>query len=249
MSGKRSGIYYSIIDLIKGKAEGDKPTYLLVENVKNLLSIHGGFDFAAVLSEMDEAGYDCRWQVLNSKDFGVPQNRERVFLVANLRSRGRREILSVQGANGAALKQVIGGKQGEGVYDTDGVSVTLLSNAGNFGGKTGLYFVDQSYNHPKIRQEARCLIANYNAGITTWGSNSGVLEAPTVITPERMEKRQNGRRMKEAEEAMFTLTSQDRHGVFCAGKQIHPEIRFSGCKTVRRRSSPKRLIVPARLER
>ncbi len=214
LSGKRSGIYYSIIDLIKGKAERDKPTYLLVENVKNLLSIHGGFDFAAVLSEMDEAGYDCRWQVLNSKDFGVPQNRERVFLVANLRSRGRREILSVQGTDGAALKQVIGGKQGERVYDPDGVSVTLLSNAGNFGGKTGLYFVDYTYNHPKITENARGIIAKYNAGITTWGSNSGVLEAHAVITPERMEKRQNGRRMKAAGEAMFTLTSQDRHGVF-----------------------------------
>lgn len=214
LSGKRSGIYYGIIDLIKGKAESNKPTYLLVENVKNLLSIHGGFDFAAVLSEMDEAGYDCRWQVLNSKNFGVPQNRERVFLVASLRSRGRREILPVKGTDGTALKQVIGGKQGERVYDPDGVSVTLLSNAGNFGGRTGLYFVDQSYNHPKIREEARCLIANYNAGITTWGSNSGVLEVYAVITPERMEKRQNGRRMKEAGEAMFTLTSQDRHGVF-----------------------------------
>ena len=58
--GERSGIYYNIIDLIKGKEESDKPTYLLVENVKNLLSINSGFDFASVLSEMDEAGYDCR---------------------------------------------------------------------------------------------------------------------------------------------------------------------------------------------
>lgn len=235
LSGKRSGIYYSIIDLIKGKAERDKPTYLLVENVKNLLSIHGGFDFAAVLSEMDEAGYDCRWQVLNSKDFGVPQNRERVFLIANLRNKGRREILPVQGADGAALKQVIGGKQGERVYDPAGVSVTLLSNAGNFGGKTGLYFVDYTYNHPKITENARGIIAKYNAGITTWGSNSGVLEAHAVITPERMEKRQNGRRMKEAEEAMFTLTSQDRHGVF-----LCQEIDSSGQSVLRVQNGKKK---------
>ena len=84
--GKRSGIYFNIIDLLKGKEESDKPTYLFVENVKNLLSINAGFDFATVLSEMGEAGYDCRWQVLNSKDYGVPQNRERVFIIANLRS-------------------------------------------------------------------------------------------------------------------------------------------------------------------
>ena len=53
--GKRSGIYFNIIDLLKGKEESDKPTYLFVENVKNLLSINAGFDFATVLSLMAEA--------------------------------------------------------------------------------------------------------------------------------------------------------------------------------------------------
>lgn len=65
--GKRSGIYFNIIDLLKGKEESDKPTYLFVENVKNLLSINAGFDFATVLSEMGEAGYDCRWRCLTQK--------------------------------------------------------------------------------------------------------------------------------------------------------------------------------------
>ena len=111
LRGERSGIYFSIIDLIKGKEEKDKPTYLLIENVKNLLSINGGFDFATVLTELDQAGYDAMWQVLNSKDFGVPQNRERVFIIANLRSRGRREILPITGENTAALKQIIGDRK------------------------------------------------------------------------------------------------------------------------------------------
>lgn len=57
LRGERSGIYFSIIDLVKGKKEEDKPTFLLIENVKNLLSINSGFDFATVLSELDEAGY------------------------------------------------------------------------------------------------------------------------------------------------------------------------------------------------
>lgn len=139
--GERSGIYYNIIDLIKGKEESDKPTYLLVENVKNLLSINSGFDFASVLSEMDEAGYDCRWQVLNSKDFGVPQNRERVFIIANLRSRGGREILPLCGENAATLNQLVGGMQGYRVYGTDGISATLVGNAGGVGAKTGLYLM------------------------------------------------------------------------------------------------------------
>lgn len=231
LRGKRSGIYYSIIDLIKGKEESDKPTYLLVENVKNLLSVNAGFDFAAVLSEMDEAGYDVRWQVLNSKDFGVPQNRERVFLIAVLRSRGGREILPVSGEDGGALKEVIGGMQGYRVYDPSGVSVSIGANGGGMGAKTGLYcvgdaepggriFVDQTLNHPKVTEVARCLIAQYNGGLTNYG-NSGVLEtdsavqeARAVLTPDRMEKRQNGRRRKEAGEPMFTLTAQDQHGVY-----------------------------------
>lgn len=235
LSGKRSGIYYSIIDLIKGKEEGDRPTYLLVENVKNLFSINGGFDFAAVLSEMDEAGYDVRWQVLNSKDFGVPQSRERIFLIANLRSRGRREILPVTGEDGGTLKAVIGGRQGYRVYDSTGISVSLTADGGGAGGKTGLYvvgrdnaeeeqdsrvFVDQTLNHPKITEQARCLIARYDAGLTTWGMNSGVLEARALTVPDKLETRQQGRRMKEDGEPMFTLTCQDRHGVFLDGGKI-----------------------------
>jgi DNA (cytosine-5)-methyltransferase 1 len=217
--GKRSGIYYNIIDLLKGKEESDKPTYLLVENVKNLLSINAGFDFASVLSEMDEAGYDCRWQVLNSKDFGVPQNRERVFIIANLRSRGRREILPLCGENAATLNQLVGGMQGYRVYGTDGLSATLVGNAGGVGAKTGLYFIDQSNHAPKITDTARCLTARYTAGMVNHTAmNSAVMEVHPVLTPERMEKRQNGRRMKEDGEPMFTLTSQDRHGVFVCEK-------------------------------
>jgi DNA (cytosine-5)-methyltransferase 1 len=223
--GKRSGIYYNIIDLLKGKEESDKPTYLLVENVKNLLSINAGFDFASVLSEMDEAGYDCRWQVLNSKDFGVPQNRERVFIIANLRSRGRREILPLCGENAATLNQLVGGMQGYRVYGTDGLSATLVGNAGGVGAKTGLYFIDQSNHAPKITDTARCLTARYTAGMVNHTAmNSAVMEVHPVLTPERMEKRQNGRRMKEDGEPMFTLTSQDRHGVFvCEKVQVDDE--------------------------
>lgn len=254
--GKRSGIYFNIIDLIKSKKEEDKPTYLLVENVKNLLSINSGFDFATVLSEMDEAGYDCRWQVLNSKDFGVPQNRERVFIIANLRSRGRREILPVSGENAATLNQLIGGMQGYRVYSSDGLSATLCGEAGGVGAKTGLYlmgnlnrsgrgqggnvyhedgiaptvtvnkgcgtriFIDQSNTAPKITETARCLTARYTAGMVNHTAmNSAVVEVHPVLTPEREEKRQNGRRMKEDGEPMFTLTAQDRHGVYLKEKE------------------------------
>ncbi len=194
LRGERSGIYFSIIDLIKGKEEKDKPTYLLIENVKNLLSINGGFDFTTVLSELDQAGYDAMWQVLNSKDFGVPQNRERVFIIANLRSQRRREILPIRGENQSAIKQIIGGRQGDRVLDPNGISCTLTGNGGGWGGKTGLYFIDQSTTKAKITENSRCITSRYTAGVVNrTASNSGVLEARAVITPERKEKRQNGR--------------------------------------------------------
>ncbi|HIU76066.1 MAG TPA: DNA cytosine methyltransferase [Candidatus Pelethocola excrementipullorum] len=229
LSGERSGIYYSIIDLIKGKEESDKPTYLFVENVKNLLSVNAGFDFAAVLSEMDEAGYDCQWQVLNSKDFGVPQNRERAFLVSNLRSRGEREVLPVTGEGGGNLKEIIGGRQGYRVYDPSGISTSIVANGGGIGAKTGLYCVGNT--NPSVAGLngnvydagglASAVRTNKKQGKKVFGGllnrkacNSGVLEVQAVLTPDRLKKRQNGRRMKEIGEPMFTLTGQDCHGVF-----------------------------------
>lgn len=250
LSGKRSSLYFELIKLLKSKEEKDKPTYLLIENVKNLLSINGGWDFATVLTEMDQAGYDAMWQVLNSKAFGVPQNRERVFIIGNLRNRGRREILPITRENTATLKQIIGGRQGYRVYDTTGISSTLIGNAGGFAGKTGLYcigninpsqkgmngrvfsveglaptvtankgegskiFIDQSITKPKITDISRCITSRYTAGIVNRAAtNSAVLEAYPILTPERLDKRQNGRRMKNKDEPMFTLTSSDRHGV------------------------------------
>ncbi len=214
LSGNRSGLFFKFIELLKGKDEKDKPTFIVLENVKGLLSSHRGFDFTEYLYQISQAGYDAIWQVLNSKDFGVPQNRERVFLIGHLRSRGRREILPIQRENTSALKKVISGCQGERVYDPKGLSCTLTGCGGGGGGKTGLYFIDQSTSKTKLTNNWRCLTSRYTAGIVNrTASNSAVLEARAILTPERMNKRQNGRRMKEAGEPMFTLTSGDRHGV------------------------------------
>ncbi|EQH17103.1 DNA cytosine methyltransferase [Clostridioides difficile] len=79
--GERSSLFFTVTKLIRELKEEDRPKYLLIENVKNLLSVNGGFDFLKVLVELDEIGYDAEWQVLNSKNFGVPQNRERIFIV------------------------------------------------------------------------------------------------------------------------------------------------------------------------
>ncbi|WP_010651601.1 DNA cytosine methyltransferase [Oceanobacillus massiliensis] len=225
LHGDRSGLFFDFVDLLKGKKEEDKPEWVILENVKGLLSSNGGWDFLEYINQLAKAGYDVEWQIFNSKDYGVPQNRERVYTIGHLRSRGGREILPIGSESHGNLKQVIAGSQGNRVYDPTGVSVSLTSGSGGLGAKTGLYLIDQSTSAPKITEEARCITARYTAGATKrTAMNSAVLEIAEecnaqvnkvypVLTPERLEKRQNGRRIKNSEEPMFTLTSQDRHGV------------------------------------
>ncbi|MTV58858.1 DNA (cytosine-5-)-methyltransferase, partial [Streptococcus pneumoniae] len=65
-----------------------RPKYLFLENVKGLLNHENGVTFETIISTLDELGYNVEWQVLNSKNFGVPQNRERVFIIGHSRKRG-----------------------------------------------------------------------------------------------------------------------------------------------------------------
>ena len=69
-----------------------RPQYLFLENVKGLLNHDRGNTFEVILSALDELGYDVEWQVLNSKNFGVPQNRERVFIIGHLRGERTRRV-------------------------------------------------------------------------------------------------------------------------------------------------------------
>lgn len=215
--GTRSGLFWEIMRLLAGRSEEDRPEWLVVENVKNLLSIGRGFDFARVLCALGEVGYDCEWQVLNSKDFGVPQNRERVFVVGHFGAGCGRKVFPIRptdGENPCKLQEITKGlSDGNRMYNSSGLARTLKSEGGGLGAKTGLYAIDLTFNEPKITQSSRCLMARYSKGYSTrQAASTGVLICP-VLTPDRAEKRQNGRRIKEDGEPMFTLTAQDRHGV------------------------------------
>ena len=74
-----------------------KPRILFLENVKGLLNHDKGRTFETILQTLDELGYNVEWQVLNSKDFGVPQNRERVFIIGHLRGEGGRKVFPIDG--------------------------------------------------------------------------------------------------------------------------------------------------------
>ncbi|QTB21597.1 DNA cytosine methyltransferase [Lysinibacillus sphaericus] len=149
-----------------------RPRYLFLENVKGLLNHDGGITFEVILRTLDEIGYDAEWQVLNSKDFGVPQNRERVFIIGHSRNSSTRKVFPVSRDD-----RQINGIQGQQIYAN-----TITARYGVAAG-TGSYLLEcEQY-------------------------------AQAVLTPDRGEKRQNGRRFKNDGEPMFTLTSQDRHGV------------------------------------
>lgn len=215
--GNRSSLFFRVMYLVGQLKEEDKPTYLFIENVKNLLSVNGGWDFARLLIEMEQWGYDAEWQVLNSKDFGVPQNRERCFVIGHLRGRSTAKVFPVERADREDSIQIIGHRDGyrrnTQVFAQDGITEALSTCQG--GGREHHValpcFIDLCHEGSKMTEQARCLKARYYKGASNHaGQDSGI--AIPVLTPDRTEKRQNGRRFKEDGEPMFTLTSQDRHG-------------------------------------
>ena len=171
IAGKRRGfkdtrgtMFFEIARIVKAK----RPKVVLLENVKGLLNHEKGKTYRVIVQTLAELGYDVQWMVLNSKFFGVPQNRERVFIVASFGEKTRPQILpfgsgkvensglqgqqtntvkTTQGpksyvAECKQLPQTKGQHQGARVYKTSGVSQTLTSNGGGFGAGTGLYLAD-----------------------------------------------------------------------------------------------------------
>lgn len=140
-----------------------KPKYIFCENVKGLLNHDKGRTFKTIINTFDELGYDVEWQMLNSKDFGVPQNRERVYIVGHLRGERTRPVFPIFGKNGttnqANIKQIgninnstsFGGNPQTGrVYDIEGISPTLNTMQG--GGRKPKVMVidDQGRKNKKI---------------------------------------------------------------------------------------------------
>jgi DNA (cytosine-5)-methyltransferase 1 len=235
IAGKRAGfgdtrgtLFFDIARI----AKEIKPKYLFLENVKGLLNHDRGDTFEVILRTLDEIGYDAEWQVLNSKHFGVPQNRERVFIIGHLRGSSTRKVFPITGerrpsVEGEQLSQKInqignlidtdsfGGNPHRGrVYGTDGISPCL--NAMGGGGlepKVAIPIVFEQRTDEGTR--------HFNDGVcgTIRAKDSGGDKRVVipVLTPDRAEKRQNGRRFKEDGDPMFTLTAQDRHGVAVGG--------------------------------
>lgn len=225
VAGKRLGfgdmrgtLIFEVIRIIAAK----RPAFLFLENVPGLLSHDGGRTLETIFAAFVEMGYHLEWCVHNSKHFGVPQQRRRLYIVGYLDPRCAGQIFPLACGNAQDLKQIIAGPQGQRVYEPNGIACTQCAGSGGWGGKTGLYFIDMN-PEPVITDHARCITARQDSGISNHrGEHSGVMvtedKPRAVLAPDRETVRQQGRRVKEPDEAMFTITAQDRHGVWHKGR-------------------------------
>lgn len=218
LDGDRSSLVREIFRLLEEQEEKNRPEWIIYENVNGMLSSNRGLDYLSILSEMDRLGYDIEWQNINSKWF-VPQNRERIYTVGHLRRYGSKKILPVTGTDGENSVSIIAHRDGyrrnTQTFSPDGITEAIdTGQGGGRGHHVGIpCFCDMNYKAGlKTTDSARTIQARYNKGVCNRsGEVSGVVIP--VLTPVRAEKRQNGRRFKENGDPMFTLTSQDRHGI------------------------------------
>ncbi|MEK0401738.1 DNA (cytosine-5-)-methyltransferase [Streptococcus suis] len=186
-----------------------RPKYLFLENVTGLLNHDNGNTFETILGALDELGYDAEWQVFNSKNFGVPQNRERVFIIGHLRGaggraifpfeRGDKEIGSLQGQSTNTITARYGEAQGSRSYIIEGqqpkiiqrghgynqggehdITPTLTSNSWQENNHVKVY---DFYNR-KTKDEVGTLTASGHQGNTKAGT-FGILDGIRIrkLTP------------------------------------------------------------------
>ena len=233
IAGKRRGfddtrgtLFFEIARILADK----RPKYFLLENVRGLLSHKKGETFQTILEVLSDLGYNVQWTVYNSKDYGVPQNRERIFIKGYSGADSGQKVLHFGGINKAVVEPMnykinkighVRKGQGGATYSTEGISPCLCS--GDLSHNGGINILE-----PKINIIGNVSTTGYNDDdvlsvdgitktLTATGHQPKIIKP--VLTPDRENKRQNGRRMKEDGEPMFTLTATDKHGV-CDGYTI-----------------------------
>ena len=223
IAGKRGGfddtrgtLFFDIARICADK----RPKDILLENVKGLLSHNGGRTFQTIIGVLTDLGYFVEWQVLNSKNFGVPQNRERVFIRGHLGGEPRRKVFPIgeddevsdreneprerrtQAKHSTTVREGMGGK-------ADSTFVKGIKVEGYLSGEKWNRFHESSRRVYDKKGISPAIPTSAGGG-----HMPKLKETRAVLTPDRPTKRQNGRRMKDNGEPSFTLTSQDKHGVY-----------------------------------
>jgi DNA (cytosine-5)-methyltransferase 1 len=271
----RSGLYYEGLRILRET----KPKYSIIENVKNLTGKKFKAEFEQMLADIKELGYNNYHKVLNAKDYGIPQNRERVFIISIRADVDKGYEFPIGFDNGLRLKDFLEDEVDEKYYISQEKVEHMISKI-NYGNKGILPdfkgdvlasynlsskehrtvgwkdnvnalcardYKDQKvvcvpYIEPNVMRFERTeygkeIRKEYELGLVD--EKIGNMRIPTprtdgiantlttvlkdnmlcvpCITPDRVEKRQNGRRFKEDGDPSFTLTSQDRHGILQIG--------------------------------
>ena len=126
LQGEQSGLFFEVIRILRETEKENRPEWLFIENVRNLLSIEKGFDFARILIALDKVGYDAEWQVLDSANFGVPQHRERLYIIGHIRGNSNIKIFPIPPkTQSESIKQI-----GYRIFDKSGISPTVMTHGG-----------------------------------------------------------------------------------------------------------------------
>lgn len=210
----RSGLYVYGMDIIKAK----RPMYVMIENVKNLVSKKFKSYFDSMLQELEEMGYNTYWKVLNAKDYGIPQNRERVFVICIRKDVDNGSFKFPQPFdNGLRLKDFLDKEVDEKYYIPYERVKELIEQSkkghvpnNNLEVQITHALSSREYENSGWKDVCPTLLAKDYKDSKVVAEH---IEVRPCLTPNRINKRQNGRRFKEDGEPSFTLTTQDIHGV------------------------------------
>lgn len=177
-SGTRSSLLWECKRIIEGK----KPKFLLLENVKNLVGKKHRPYFEKWLNYLESQGYNNYWEVLNAKDYGVPQNRERVFVVSILKEYDTGFRFKRGFDSGIRLRHILEDSVDEKYYiNTERASVLIdkLMESGYL--KGNITPCDSTIMKPKSLEVANCITARYNAGIQNKQSIGVAVVEKTIV--------------------------------------------------------------------
>ncbi len=231
----RTNLYLEILRIAKAK----KPKYMLLENVKGLLSKVvmgqvGGIEeklIDKIVRELKNLGYGVCWKLLNSKDYGIPQNRERVWFVCKFGGWDFMEFeFPLKEKLEVSVKDLLQKNVNEKYFLTkkqikrlkEGHINPKIVHTLTSGGHSGGNHSDMDGFIADFRMDEGLRIREDNVSPTLTNTlrdepikppSHSILVCIPVLTPNREEKRQNGRKFKTDGEPMFTLTGQDIHGI------------------------------------
>lgn len=203
IAGKRGGFTDTRGTLffeIKRLAGIYKPRYMVLENVKGLYSHDNGNTIRVILDELRRLDYTVQLLLLNTKDFNVPQNRERCFFICSAPGERRPKILRLRE------------RKTEIDFSSNCIDAIYYKGIDNHGQRTCVGTFRTHKDGEGFREMQSGICPALNARARQDGSQQPIIVIP-CLSPDRVEKRQNGRRFKNDGDPSFTLTAQDRHGI------------------------------------